>query len=78
MNQAVVDALMKDGGPPKSVTVAPLDDGDATAKWLVIANWGWAEAPIATCNYPAQARGVALALADALGCEFVGSDRVAA
>ena len=42
---------------------------DERPVWLIVMDYGWAETIIAECDYDHHARGVALAVAEVLGCE---------
>lgn len=47
------------------------NDGQHPDHWLITLDYGWAQTIVATCDYPAHARGIAVALAEALDCGHV-------
>lgn len=69
-NGAVSDALLN-GERAEQIRVTHLDD-QTPDRWLIVLDGGWFETIVATCDYAAHARGVALALAEVLDCEASG------
>lgn len=62
------DALLN-GETAEKIMVVP--DGKHPEHFLIVLVYGWAETIVATCDYNHHARGVALALAEALECGHV-------